>query len=53
MMIRLTIHDQPHIHVESCPVCHGTYFDAGELADFEQLTLVERVRRILHLKSKT
>jgi Zn-finger nucleic acid-binding protein len=52
-MIRLTVHEQPHIHLDSCPVCYGTYFDAGEFADFQDVTLVERARRFLGMKPKT
>lgn len=29
-MLRLVVPGQAHIQYESCPVCHGAYFDAGE-----------------------
>lgn len=30
------VHDiqNPHIQLESCPSCYGTFFDAGEFKDF-------------------
>jgi Zn-finger nucleic acid-binding protein len=34
---------QPHIWIESCPVCHGAFFDAGEFKDYKELTLLERL----------
>ena len=43
-MLKMSVHGQPHIHYESCPVCHGAYFDAGEFADYAKLTLVEQAR---------
>jgi uncharacterized protein len=35
LMVRMVNAAQPHIWVESCPVCHGTFFDAGEFSDFK------------------
>jgi hypothetical protein len=32
---------QPDIWFESCPVCHGTFFDAGEFRDWKDRTLGE------------
>ncbi len=37
---------QQHIEYELCPTCGGMYFDAGELADLSEFTLVERLRAI-------
>ena len=31
------------IQIESCPSCHGTYFDAGEFRDFAEPTILEFV----------
>ena len=45
MMLSLAVPGQGHIHFEQCPVCAGAFFDAGEFADYEELTLVERVKR--------
>jgi uncharacterized protein len=44
-MIPMVDLNQPHIWFESCPVCHGTYFDAGEFKDFKDFTLFERLVR--------
>lgn len=44
LMVRMVDADQPHIWVESCPVCHGTFFDAGEFTDFKEYTIPELVR---------
>jgi Zn-finger nucleic acid-binding protein len=45
LMIRMVDAAQPHIWVESCPVCRGTFFDAGEFTDFKERTIVELFRR--------
>lgn len=34
-MVGMVDVNQPHIWYESCTVCHGVYFDAGEFADFK------------------
>lgn len=43
-MIKIADPQQPHIHVEQCAVCNGTFFDAGEFTDFQNFTLRERVK---------
>src|SRR5688500_12312425 len=40
-MIRMVDHQQPHIHYESCTVCHGVFFDAGEFRDYKDQTVSE------------
>ena len=40
-MIRMVDHRQPHIHYESCTVCHGVFFDAGEFRDYKEQTVAE------------
>jgi uncharacterized protein len=45
LMVRMVDAAQSHIWVESCPVCHGTFFDAGEFTDFKEHTIVELLRR--------
>jgi len=42
----LPVHDveQPHIQLESCASCHGTFFDAGEFKDFCEETFMDRVK---------
>ena len=47
-MIRMTDHQQPHIHYESCTVCYGVFFDAGEFRDYKELTLAESVKRLFN-----
>jgi uncharacterized protein len=45
-MIRMVDPDQSHIWYESCGVCHGVFFDAGEFRDFKQHTLGDFFRRL-------
>ena len=40
-LIRMVDHQQPHIHFESCTVCHGTFFDAGEFRDYKEQSVSE------------
>ena len=42
----MPVHDfeQPHIQLEACPTCHGTFFDAGEFKDFCEETFLDRVK---------
>jgi Zn-finger nucleic acid-binding protein len=40
-LIRMVDRQQPHIHFESCTVCHGTFFDAGEFRDYKEHTVAE------------
>lgn len=42
----LPVHDreQPHIQLEACAQCHGTFFDAGEFKDFCEETFWDRVK---------
>ncbi|HUF34411.1 MAG TPA: zf-TFIIB domain-containing protein [Gemmatimonadales bacterium] len=44
LMVRMVDTAQPQIWVESCPVCHGTFFDAGEFTDFKDHTIGELLR---------
>lgn len=40
------VHDrkQPHIQLETCGVCHGTFFDAGEFKDFSEETFMDHIK---------
>ncbi len=38
---------QPHIWIESCPVCGSTFYDAGELTDLSQKTLSDFFKKFL------
>ena len=42
-MLKLSVPTQSHIKYESCPVCHGAFFDAGEFKDYSSRTLGEQV----------
>jgi uncharacterized protein len=42
-MLKLSVPTQLHIKYESCPVCYGAFFDAGELKDFASHSLAEQV----------
>ncbi len=45
--IRMTkVHDreQPHIQLETCLKCKGTFFDAGEFTDFCEETFMDRIK---------
>ena len=35
---------QPHIKLEACPACHGTFFDSGEYKDFCEETFLDSIR---------
>ena len=43
-LISMTARPQSHITFDSCTVCGGTFFDAGELKDLSEFTLRERLR---------
>jgi Zn-finger nucleic acid-binding protein len=45
LMVRVVDEAQPQIRLESCPMCHGTLFDAGEFTDFKEHELGELLRR--------
>lgn len=40
-LIRMVDREQPHIHFESCTVCHGSFFDAGEFRDYKEQSVSE------------
>ncbi|WP_437602040.1 zf-TFIIB domain-containing protein [Sorangium sp. So ce590] len=43
-MVRMVDPQQPHIWYESCSVCGGVYFDAGEFRDYKEHTLSDFFR---------
>jgi uncharacterized protein len=45
-MIRMVDAQQTHIWFESCGICHGVFFDAGEFTDFKQHTIGDFFRRL-------
>jgi len=42
VMLPMVDKDQAHIQYESCPVCYGTFFDAGEFRDLKENSVLER-----------
>lgn len=44
-MIRMVDTAQPELWLESCPVCYGTFFDAGEFREFADVHLRDLVVR--------
>jgi Zn-finger nucleic acid-binding protein len=38
---RKKVPDQAHIEIDSCPSCHGSFFDAGEFTDFKQKDVLD------------
>lgn len=47
-MLPMVDKDQFHIKYESCPACFGTFFDAGEFKDYNEQTVVERFKQMVH-----
>ena len=45
-MIRMVDYHQHHIWFESCPMCGGRFFDAGEFKDLSSHTLLDVVRDV-------
>ena len=45
LMLRMVDVAQPDIWVETCPVCHGTFFDAGEFTDLKEHAVGKLLRR--------
>jgi Zn-finger nucleic acid-binding protein len=43
MLIHMVDLHQPKVHYESCKLCGGMFFEAGELKDLSRYTLVERI----------
>ena len=45
-MVRMVDREQPHVWFESCSVCHGTFFDAGEFRDLKERGISDFFRRL-------
>ena len=45
-LIDMVVLGQPHIRYESCNVCGGVFFDAGEFADYKQRDLSDVFKRL-------
>lgn len=46
-MLPMVDKDQSHIKYESCPICYGTFFDAGEFRDLKEHSVLERFVQML------
>jgi len=46
-MLPMVDKDQFHINYESCPICYGTFFDAGEFRDLKEHTVLEHFIEML------
>ena len=46
-MLPMVDKDQAHIRYESCPICYGTFFDAGEFRDLKEYSVLERFFEML------
>ena len=51
-MIRMVDLEQHHIWYESCTVCYGKWFDAGEFRDLQQETVVDFFRDLFTRERK-
>jgi hypothetical protein len=51
-MLRMVVNGQPHIWYEACPVCYGTYFEAGEFKDFKSENFMDTVKAIFPKERK-
>jgi Zn-finger nucleic acid-binding protein len=47
-MLPMVDKDQVHIKYESCPICYGAFFDAGEFRDLKENSVLERFMQMLH-----
>lgn len=45
-MTKMVDLNQPHIWYEKCPVCYGTWFDAGEFKDYKEENLSDMFKSI-------
>lgn len=46
-MLRMADKTQFHIQYEFCPACLGTFFDAGEFKDLSELSVLERLKKMV------
>jgi Zn-finger nucleic acid-binding protein len=51
-MVPMVDDRQPHIQFESCPSCHGRYFDAGEFRDLGEHSFVDVIRDLFTRERK-
>ncbi len=46
-LIPMSVLGQPHIQIERCNVCGGSFFDAGEFRDYKEITAAEWLRYLM------
>lgn len=51
-MIRMVDMEQPHIWFESCSICNGVFFDAGEFKDFKKYTFSDFMKNLINKERK-
>ena len=49
-MLRMVDARQPHIRYESCQICFGVFFGAGEFRDYKQETVLDFFRALFTRK---
>ncbi len=47
LMGKMVDNDQPHIWYESCDVCYGVFFDAGEFKDYKEENFLDFIKDLL------
>ena len=47
LMGKMVDNDQPHIWYESCDVCYGVFFDAGEFRDYVEENIMDFFKDLL------
>ena len=47
LMGKMVDNDQPHIWYESCDVCYGLFFDAGEFRDYVEENIMDFFKDLL------
>jgi Zn-finger nucleic acid-binding protein len=45
-MIQMVDQDHPDLHFESCKVCYGTFFDAGEFRHYKESHIAALIRKL-------
>ena len=48
-MLPMVDKNQFQIKYESCPICYGTFFDAGEFRDLKEHSVLERFMEMLQI----
>ncbi|WP_163339403.1 zf-TFIIB domain-containing protein [Desulfopila sp. IMCC35008] len=51
-MVKMVDSKQSHIWYESCAICYGVFFDAGEFTDFKDETFTDYFKDILTRERK-